>query len=523
MIAPSSAAALGRWLVGQRWFAAPTAGPVVTDEPHDPTVAPHDRADPAPTGSNGGAGIAATTVLPLAGAGDVAVSVLDTDAGDRYQLLVRPDPASREPERSGGARRSTPSTGSGSGSGRGQLAPSTTVTGSTTGAASAGEPAADLGSNLEALDVLARWAAGDGTGPIVDGASVAGHWLPDATPLGAQPTRLLGAEQSNTSVVVGGTHVLKLLRRLQAGPHPELEVGRHLASLHRELPTAALAGWYELCPTDGETTALGVIQDLVPGAVDGWGLTLSALAGDPGDFLADLHRLGTAVAVVHGALAEPAASTHPDLDAPEAFGSVPLSVERLEAVTAGTAADAERVLSTTIDRPAALATVAGRAGDVAALAGQLATRLGTDLGPAIRHHGDLHLGQTVVGPDGWVILDFEGEPARPLSERRQRHSPLRDVAGLLRSLAYAVATHERATGRTLAGWERAARAALLDGYLSTADPALLPVSAVATSHLLSVFELEKVVYEIGYELAHRPDWVELPVRGLRTLLEGHER
>jgi maltokinase len=477
-----SDAALGRWLVGQRWFAAPAVEPAVTDRPHDP-------ADDPAAGADGGSGVAATTVLPLVDAGGVAVSVVDTSAGDRYQLLVHASSS---------------------------MATSTT----TTPARGAGHPAADLGSDPHALDALARWVTADGTGPTVDGASVTGRWLPDATPLGAQPTRLLGAEQSNTSAIVGGTHVLKLLRRLQAGPHPELEVGRHFASLDRDLPTAALAGWYELRPASGEATTLGVVQDLVPGAIDGWGLTLSALAGDPGAFLADLRRLGEAVAVLHGALAEPAAGSHPDPDAPEAFGSVGLDPERLASVTAGTAADAERVLATTIDRPVSLATVAGRAGDVAALAERLATRLGTDLGAAIRHHGDLHLGQTVVGHDGWVILDFEGEPARPLSERRQRHSPLRDVAGLLRSLAYAVATHERATGRALPGWERAARAALLDGYLSTADPALLPRSAAATSQLLSVFELEKVVYEIGYELAHRPDWVELPARGLRTLLDG---
>ncbi|QXC59777.1 hypothetical protein KSP35_15500 [Aquihabitans sp. G128] len=208
-------------------------------------------------------------------------------------------------------------------------------------------------------------------------------------------------------------------------------------------------------------------------------------------------------------------------DAPEAFGAVPLARARLADLAVGVAAGAQRTLATGLDRPDALASVVGRAGDVTALVDGLLHALGTDLGAAIRHHGDLHLGQVVLGPDGWVILDFEGEPTRSLDERRQRHSPLRDVAGMLRSFAYAAATHRRSDGRPLSpGWEPAARAAFLDGYLATVDPALLPSSAAATRTLLTLLELEKVVYEIDYELAHRPDWVGLPVEGLRRLLEG---
>ncbi|HEX2575685.1 MAG TPA: hypothetical protein VHK88_05000, partial [Aquihabitans sp.] len=183
-------------------------------------------------------------------------------------------------------------------------------------------------------------------------------------------------------------------------------------------------------------------------------------------------------------------------------------------------ADAARRLGPA-DEPGALGDLAGRADDVAALAVALADRLGTDLGAAIRHHGDLHLGQVVLGDDRWVILDFEGEPARPLAERRRRHSPLRDVAGMLRSFAYAAATARRSEGHLLSpGWEPAARAAFLDGYLATVQPELLPASSVATRDLLTLLELEKVVYEIGYELDHRPDWVGLPVEGLRRLLAG---
>lgn len=455
--------ALGRWLAEQRWYAGRTDvapdGPVTLDTVDLPTDPP------------------------------VGIGVVTTAHGDRYQLLV-PDAS----------------------------------------AAAAGSrgPVPDAAHDPAVLAALGRFVASEATAPGPAGAttSVTGHWLPQAAPLGATPARPLGAEQSNTSAAIGGTHVLKAFRRLQSGPHPELEIGHHLAAtdLDGRAPVARLSGWYEL--TDGDhTTTLGVVQELVPGALDGWSLVLSALAGDPGGLLARLHDLGAAVGHLHGALAVPAPElpASGDAAAPEAFGAVPFRAEQVTAVARAVAADAERLLGTGIDRPDALAPVVGRAGDVAALATDLAVLLTEaprlDLGAAIRHHGDLHLGQTVVGPHGWVVLDFEGEPHRPLAERRERHTPLRDVAGMLRSFAYAAATHRRAGGPRLAdGWEPAARAAFLDGYLAAVDPALLPASAATTRTLLTLLELEKVTYEIGYELAHRPDWVELPVTGLRRLL-----
>jgi trehalose synthase-fused probable maltokinase len=139
---------------------------------------------------------------------------------------------------------------------------------------------------------------------------------------------------------------------------------------------------------------------------------------------------------------------------------------------------------------------------------------------AIRCHGDLHLGQTLLADRGWSILDFEGEPARPLPERRAKHSPLRDVAGLLRSLAYApLAARIQRGAEPPAGWEGRARESFLDGYLDTVDPALLPASRREIDQLLSLYELEKAVYELSYELNNRPDWVEIPVAGISRLLE----
>jgi trehalose synthase-fused probable maltokinase len=138
-------------------------------------------------------------------------------------------------------------------------------------------------------------------------------------------------------------------------------------------------------------------------------------------------------------------------------------------------------------------------------------------GKLIRTHGDLHLGQTMLGDDGWVVLDFEGEPARSLPERRRKRSPLRDVAGMLRSFAYAASASE-AAGEA---WEQRARDAFLAGYLDEIDQRVVP-SGASLQRILSIFELEKAVYELRYELDNRPDWVQIPVAGIQRLLEEVE-
>ncbi len=481
----ASTAALARWLGGQRWFSSPLdAAPAQRDA---------DVVDPGDSDLIGpdDAMLRDLRSVPLPTDPPVAVALVETADGDQYQLLLPDIEASAAPSSS-----------------------------------TAGEPSPDLGADPATLAAVASFIAGNEEASAAGVGTVRGHWLGDAGELGDGPSRLLGAEQTNSSAVVGGRHVLKVLRRLQSGPHPELEIGRHLAAVATDhpAPVAALTGWYELDPGTGSAgTVLGVVQELVPGALDGWALVLSGLAADPADLLGRLRDLGSATARIHDALAQPAPGRDhrkTDRARPEAFGIVALEVTRIDGVRGAVATDAQRLLATSIDRPDALAAVVGRAPEVATLAADLAAACGDDLGASIRHHGDLHLGQTVVGPDGWVLLDFEGEPNRPLAERRQRHSPLRDVAGMLRSLAYAAATHRRGGGQRLsAGWEAAARAAYLDGYLSTVDPALLPTSAAGTARLLALFELEKVVYEIGYELAHRPDWLVLPVSGLTRLLQ----
>ncbi|MCU1452601.1 MAG: hypothetical protein JWN46_747, partial [Acidimicrobiales bacterium] len=341
------------------------------------------------------------------------------------------------------------------------------------------------------------------------------HWLADHAPVPDGPVRPIGAEQSNSSVVIGDQLVFKVFRRLQSGLNPELEMGSFLTAAGYP-HIAPLAGWYDLEVEDA-TFTLGVVQDLVADGRDGWEFVLDGLRTDPGGLLAPLRQLGAIVAGLHDVLGS--AEDDP------AFGSRPCDDTAVQAMAAQVAEDAARVLgSLPADTSAdgAGAPLRDRAGEIADLARALAA--GVDGGRLIRHHGDLHLGQTLRTPEGWVLLDFEGEPARSLDQRRARQTPLRDVAGLLRSFAYAAATHDRSGSAALTnGWQPAARSALLDGYLSAIDPDLLPASAAAVARLLALLELEKVVYELGYELGHRPDWVDIPATGLQRLLDGAPR
>src|SRR5215208_5598883 len=140
------------------------------------------------------------------------------------------------------------------------------------------------------------------------------------------------------------------------------------------------------------------------------------------------------------------------------------------------------------------------------------------VGRVIRTHGDYHLGQVLWGGEDWVVLDFEGEPARALTERRGKRSPLRDVAGMLRSFAYAASASELLRGvRAPDGWEGRAREEFLAGYYDHVDPSIVPPGSESRNKLLSVFELEKAVYELRYELNNRPDWVRIPVAGILRL------
>ncbi|HEY1853837.1 MAG TPA: hypothetical protein VGG40_04555 [Solirubrobacterales bacterium] len=330
-------------------------------------------------------------------------------------------------------------------------------------------------------------------------------------PAGARP-RPLGGEQSNSSVVFGENAILKAYRRLEDGASPELEVLRFLAERgFAQVPP--LLGSYEYRGRRLEAT-LGILQELLPDGRDGWELTLDGLASDPEALLGPVRGLGQTIGALHAALA-----SAPD---DPAFAPEELGAGFSARLVAALDDEIERVFSDLPEDDERLAPIAGAAESLRERVRALAAV--ADPGMAIRVHGDLHLGQALLADRGWAILDFEGEPARPLPERRAKHSPLRDVAGILRSLAYApLAARLQRGADPPAGWEARARAALLDGYLASADPALLPASRSGREQLLSLYELEKAVYELRYELDHRPDWVEIPVAGIARLLEAAAR
>jgi maltokinase len=195
------------------------------------------------------------------------------------------------------------------------------------------------------------------------------------------------------------------------------------------------------------------------------------------------------------------------------------SVESLALLTATVEEEINRIFFELPEDIEALDPIRGRGEEVReSLA--LLSHAGS-FGRTIRHHGDFHLGQTLSIDGDWIILDFEGEPARSLPERRRKRSPLRDVAGMLRSFAYAVSAVEILRGTPAPeGWEERARDEFLAGYLETADGTLLPAGDVAIERLLTVFELEKAVYELRYELNNRPDWIHIPVAGILRMLES---
>ena len=337
------------------------------------------------------------------------------------------------------------------------------------------------------------------------------HWAPSASSSlgGTVDVRPVGVEQSNSSIVFSDSLILKAFRRVEPGENPELELLRFLSA--RGFPNIApLAGWYDFEGRLVDAT-LGILQEYLAGARDGWELVLDELASDPTGLLEQVRSLGRVTGELHTVLGSEASDP--------AFSPDEPSMESLSILTANVDEQIERVF---VELPETEATepILGRGQDVRERL-QLLSHIGAG-GKVIRTHGDLHLGQTMLTPDrGWAILDFEGEPARSLPERRLKRSPLRDVAGMLRSFSYAAAGSAILRGVDAPeDWEDRAREAYLEGYRETAEPSLLPPGQQATEQLLTVFELEKVVYELRYELNNRPDWVAIPVAGIVRLLES---
>ena len=319
------------------------------------------------------------------------------------------------------------------------------------------------------------------------------------------PPRVMGAEQSNTSVVYGDEYILKLFRRVQPGLNPDLEITRALAEV-KSPHIAEPLGWIE-GQVGGETTTLGLLQCFSRNSTEGWAMATASvrdlfaeadLHADEvgGDFAAESERLGAATAEVHLAMRKALASG--TADAAESARTAAQLHERL---------DAALVVVPDLEPYAAA---------LRATYDQVAQR--TEPVPVQRVHGDYHLGQVLRTQDGWLLLDFEGEPARPLAERRALMSPLRDVAGMLRSYDYA-ARHllaERGDDPQLAyraaEWAERNRDAFCDGYARAAgfDPRDEAV-------LLRAFELDKAVYEVVYEARNRPSWLPIPMGSIERL------
>ena len=313
----------------------------------------------------------------------------------------------------------------------------------------------------------------------------------------APAVKRLSAEQSNTSIVFGEQVIVKLIRKLDRGVNPELEIGAHLArQAFRHTPP--LLGALSLSGALEGTVA--VAHRFVKVDSDGWSWLLAELRKDltpRPELLREIEELGVRVGELHVALAA---------GDDKAFTPEPIAAADLQRWTASLQAD--------LDKTVAVASEAVQG--LRAVVPALKTRIGrlASLPPSgvrIRQHGDLHLGQVLRSHGQWLIFDFEGEPARTFAERRLKSSPLKDVAGMLRSFAYAAATVEQ-EGAPPADRAAPLRASFLRGY-QRAAASLLPDSAAAAA-LLDAMELEKLLYELRYEVGHRPDWVRIPARDL---------
>ncbi|MGD8213583.1 maltokinase N-terminal cap-like domain-containing protein [Aestuariimicrobium sp. Y1814] len=297
------------------------------------------------------------------------------------------------------------------------------------------------------------------------------------------PVRVFGGEQSNSSLLVGRTAIVKFFRRLEPGAN--LDIAVHDALGRAGVSAAArLFGWLST-HVDGDQVDLAMVTELLPQARDGWEIATAA-AGQYQDFTTDAAQLGTALASVHQALRD----TFPT--ARLQAGELSAAMRRRLAEAAAEAPGLVELVAALDERFAHLSenTVAGQ-----------------------RIHGDFHLGQTLLTANGWRIIDFEGEPIKSLAERREPDSPWRDVAGMLRSFAYATSACPDPTGASARDWLAACSSAFLDAYVAGTGTPL----GSAERELLEAYLADKAVYEVVYETRNRPDWVSIPLGALRVL------
>ena len=382
---------------------------------------------------------------------------------------------------------------------------------------------------------------------------------------------LIKAEQSNSSLIFGDRLILKLIRRLEPGPNPDVEVGLHLGARPDAARVPLLHGALEYQRPGSEPFTLAVLHQLVPHQANGWQHAIEELGryfervaerppaaagagglpcggewagtGWPeppreifdaiGGYLQSAARLGQRTGELHLALADdrqnpafrPDAFTTRDLAidaarmADEARVTLDYLEQRLGALPDADRAEAERLL-------------ADRTRVTAMLSSMTAV---PEPGARIRVHGDYHLGQVLWAEQDFYILDFEGEPDRTLVERRAKQSPVKDVAGMVRSFGYAAQVALRSTAPArpanaesaaawAASWQRWVAGAFLRAYLEAAGGGtFLPGDRASFDALLRVFSLEKALYELRYEINHRPDWVSIPLRGILDVLDGETR
>jgi maltose alpha-D-glucosyltransferase/alpha-amylase len=354
------------------------------------------------------------------------------------------------------------------------------------------------------------------------------------------PVKLLGLS-SNSVALLGAKLFLKTYRRIREGINPELEVGRFLTDVVKFPNCVPVAGHVEYVDKEGKVSTLALLQSFVANQGDAWTFTVDSLVrqlesasaapgapAQPDGFLALVRTLAVRTAQLHAALAR---RTGDDAFDPEPVQStdIPLWVKQVR----DDALVSMDLLSVHRERlPPQLQPLAMEVFTAGPKLMQRVERYAQHppQGFKTRYHGDYHLGQVLLAKNDFVIIDFEGEPARSLDERRRKHSPLRDVAGMLRSFDYArhmalqqASQHESDMEKlapAAAAWLREARETFLDGYAEEAVSGGLYASKeafAAEQPLLELFELEKALYELRYELANRPDWVGVPLQGVTAL------